>query len=96
MYHNLRFPGGRITTLTPFSSAFVRVSTDGQSVAVQATVLAPAGAAKAFREVASGMKTKRTQFGRSTCIIFDQRGISRPNRVAQRCGAASVTWAGAV
>ncbi len=41
-----------------------RVSTDGQSVAAQVAALTDAGAAKVFREVASGAKTDRAQLHR--------------------------------
>jgi DNA invertase Pin-like site-specific DNA recombinase len=40
---------------------YARVSTDGQSVAAQVSTLKAAGAAKVFREIASGAKTDRTQ-----------------------------------
>ena len=39
---------------------YARVSTDGQSVAAQVAALQAAGAAKVFREVASGAKTDRS------------------------------------
>ena len=38
---------------------YARVSTDGQSVEAQVAALQAAGAAKVFREVASGAKTDR-------------------------------------
>ena len=44
---------------------YARVSTDGQTVAAQVATLAAAGAAKVFREVASGAKTDRTQLRRA-------------------------------
>jgi len=40
---------------------YARVSTDGQSVDAQVQQLTKAGCKKAFREVASGAKTDRTQ-----------------------------------
>ena len=40
---------------------YARVSTDGQSVAAQVATLTEAGAAKVFKEVASGAKTDRAQ-----------------------------------
>ena len=40
---------------------YARVSTDGQSVAAQVAQLRAAGAAKVFRETASGAKTDRAQ-----------------------------------
>ena len=44
---------------------YARVSTDGQTVAAQMATLTAAGAAKVFREVASGAKTDRTQLRRA-------------------------------
>ena len=44
---------------------YARVSTDGQTVAAQVATLTFAGAAKVFREVASGAKTDRTQLRRA-------------------------------
>ena len=44
---------------------YARVSTDGQTVAAQVATLTAAGAAKVFREVASGAKTDRTQLRRA-------------------------------
>jgi hypothetical protein len=43
---------------------YARVSTDGQSVDAQIAALTAAGAARVFREVASGAKTDRAQLGR--------------------------------
>jgi DNA invertase Pin-like site-specific DNA recombinase len=43
---------------------YARVSTDGQSVAVQVAVLRKHGAGKVFREVAGGAKTDRAQLRR--------------------------------
>src|SRR5580704_15950922 len=43
---------------------YARVSTDGQSEAAQVRQLRAAGAAKVFREVASGAKTGRPQLRR--------------------------------
>jgi DNA invertase Pin-like site-specific DNA recombinase len=43
---------------------YARVSTDGQSVAAQVAALNAAGAAKVFREVASGAKTDWSQLSR--------------------------------
>jgi DNA invertase Pin-like site-specific DNA recombinase len=40
---------------------YARVSTDGQSVAAQVEALTDTGAAKVFKEVASGAKTDRQQ-----------------------------------
>ena len=44
---------------------YARVSTDGQTAAAQVATLTAAGAAKVFREVASGAKTDRTQLRRA-------------------------------
>ncbi len=44
---------------------YARVSTDGQSVTAQVAQLRKAGAAKVFREVASGAKTDRSQLRRA-------------------------------
>ena len=44
---------------------YARVSTDGQTVAAQVATLTAAGAAKVFREVASGAKTDGTQLRRA-------------------------------
>jgi DNA invertase Pin-like site-specific DNA recombinase len=43
---------------------YARVSTDGQSVAVQVAQLTQAGTDKVFKEVASGAKTDRAQLHR--------------------------------
>ena len=40
---------------------YARVSTDGQSVTAQVAALTATGAAKVFRETASGAKTDRAQ-----------------------------------
>src|SRR5689334_1540092 len=47
---------------------YARVSTDGQSVDAQIAALTAAGAARVFREVASGAKTDRAQL----CRLLDQ------------------------
>jgi DNA invertase Pin-like site-specific DNA recombinase len=47
---------------------YARVSTDGQSVTAQVEVLTAAGAARVFRETASGAKTDRRQLRR----VIDQ------------------------
>jgi DNA invertase Pin-like site-specific DNA recombinase len=49
---------------------YARVSTDGQSVAAQVSLLRKHGAGKVFREVASGAKTDRAQL----------RPLARPAR----------------
>jgi DNA invertase Pin-like site-specific DNA recombinase len=48
----------------PVIYGYARVSTDGQSEAVQVRQLRAAGAGKVFREVASGAKTDRPQLRR--------------------------------
>jgi hypothetical protein len=45
---------------------YARVSTDGQSVEAQITVLTAAGAGRVSREVASGTRTNRAQHRRAT------------------------------
>ena len=44
---------------------YARVSTDGQSVEAQVAALTTAGADRVFREVASGIKTDRSQLRRA-------------------------------
>ena len=44
---------------------YARVSTDGQTVGAQVEALTAAGAAKVFRETASGAKTDRAQLRRA-------------------------------
>ena len=46
---------------------YVRVSTDGQSVAAQVAGLRVAGAGKVFREVESGAKTDRVRLSKGYC-----------------------------
>jgi DNA invertase Pin-like site-specific DNA recombinase len=64
---------------------YARVSTDGQSVDAQVRQLRAAGAAKVFREVASGAKTDRAQLHR----LLDQRDagdvlmVTRLDRLAR-------------
>jgi len=48
---------------------YARVSTDGQSVAAQVAALNAAGAAKVFREVASGAKTDRARLGTAINVL---------------------------
>ena len=50
---------------------YARVSTDGQSVEAQVAALTAAGAAKVFREVASGAKTDRAQLQRQRLDDFE-------------------------
>jgi DNA invertase Pin-like site-specific DNA recombinase len=53
---------------SPMKYGYARVSTDGQSVNAQVATLRKHGAAKVFREVASGAKTYRVQLRR----VIDQ------------------------
>jgi DNA invertase Pin-like site-specific DNA recombinase len=64
---------------------YARVSTDGQSVEAQVTTLAAAGAAKVFREVASGVKTDRAQLRRAleTLEAGDVLLVTRLDRLAR-------------
>jgi DNA invertase Pin-like site-specific DNA recombinase len=64
---------------------YARVSTDGQSVAVQVAQLTAAGAAKVFREVASGEKTDRAQLARVLAQIEpgDMLLVTRLDRLAR-------------
>ncbi len=48
---------------------YVRVSTDGQSVAAQVAELTAAGAEKLFRELASGAKADRAQLRRLVAAL---------------------------
>ena len=64
---------------------YARVSTDGQTVAAQVEALTAAGAARVFRETASGAKTDRAQLRR----MLDQLGagdvlmVTRLDRLAR-------------
>jgi len=64
---------------------YARVSTDGQTVAAQVAALTAAGAAKVFREVASGAKTERTQLRRALDQFEagDVLLVTRLNRLAR-------------
>ena len=64
---------------------YARVSTDGQSVAAQVEELTAAGAAKVFREVASGAKTDRAQLRRAfeTLAAGDVLMVTRLDRLAR-------------
>jgi len=64
---------------------YARVSTDGQSVDAQVTVLTDAGAEKVFREVASGAKTDSTQLRRSINALGpgDVLMVTRLDRLAR-------------
>ena len=55
----------------PMIFGYARVSTDGQSVATQVRQLRAAGAAKVFRETASGAKTDRVQLRRVLAELGD-------------------------
>src|SRR5712692_12123111 len=64
---------------------YARVSTDGQSVDAQIRELRGAGAAKVFREVASGAKTDRPQLRRllSEIAAGDVVMVTRLDRLAR-------------
>jgi DNA invertase Pin-like site-specific DNA recombinase len=64
---------------------YARVSTDGQSVAAQVAALTDAGAAKVFREVASGAKTDRQQLRRALRALAagDVLMVTRLDRLAR-------------
>jgi DNA invertase Pin-like site-specific DNA recombinase len=64
---------------------YARVSTDGQSVAAQVAALTAAGAAKVFRETASGAKTDRTQLRRVLAALAagDVLIVTRLDRLAR-------------
>ena len=67
---------------------YARVSTDGQSVTAQVEALTAAGAARVFRETASGAKTDRRQLRR----VIDQLApgdlllVTRLDRLARSRG----------
>jgi DNA invertase Pin-like site-specific DNA recombinase len=64
---------------------YARVSTDGQSEAAQVRQLRAAGAAKVFREVASGAKTDRAQLRRvlGQLVAGDVLMVTRLDRLAR-------------
>jgi len=64
---------------------YARVSTDGQSEAAQVRQLRAAGAAKVFREVASGAKTDRAQLRRAVAELAagDVLMVTRLDRLAR-------------
>ncbi len=64
---------------------YARVSTDGQSVEAQVCQLRAAGAAKVFREVASGAKTDRAQLRRvlGQLVAGDVLMVTRLDRLAR-------------
>jgi DNA invertase Pin-like site-specific DNA recombinase len=64
---------------------YARVSTDGQSVAAQVAALTAAGAAKVFREVASGAKSDRAQLRRALDALDagDVLVVTRLDRLAR-------------
>src|ERR1700730_7438560 len=69
----------------PMIYGYARVSTDGQSEATQARQLRAAGAKKAFREGASGVKTDRAQLRRLLAEIAsgDVVMVTRLDRLAR-------------
>jgi DNA invertase Pin-like site-specific DNA recombinase len=64
---------------------YARVSTDGQSVAAQVAALRAAGAAKVFREVASGARTDRAQLRKAIAALKagDVLMVTRLDRLAR-------------
>jgi DNA invertase Pin-like site-specific DNA recombinase len=64
---------------------YARVSTDGQSVAAQVAALTAAGAAKVFRETASGAKTDRRQLQWAIAALAagDVLMVARLDRLAR-------------
>ena len=64
---------------------YARVSTDGQSVATQVAALRAAGAAKVFREVASGVRTDRAQLRKAVATLHagDVLMVTRLDRLAR-------------
>src|SRR5467141_4025116 len=64
---------------------YARVSTDGQNEAAQVRQLRAAGAAKVFREVASGAKTDRAQLRRvlGQLVAGDVLTVTRLDRLAR-------------
>ncbi len=64
---------------------YARISTDGQSVAAQVAQLRKAGAAKVFRETASGARTDRAQLRKAldTLATGDVLMVTRLDRLAR-------------
>jgi DNA invertase Pin-like site-specific DNA recombinase len=64
---------------------YARVSTDGQTVGAQAEALTAVGAAKVFRETASGAKTDRAQLRKMLAEIEagDVLMVTRLDRLAR-------------
>ena len=64
---------------------YARVSTDGQSVEAQVRQLTDAGAARVFRETASGAKTDRAQLRRAVASLEagDVLVVTRLDRLAR-------------
>lgn len=64
---------------------YARVSTDGQSVAAQVAALQEAGAAKVWREVASGVQTERAQLRKALAALDegDVLLVTRLDRLAR-------------
>ena len=64
---------------------YARVSTDGQSVAAQVAALSEAGAAKVFRETASGAQTDRAQLRKALATLDadDVLMVTRLDRLAR-------------
>jgi DNA invertase Pin-like site-specific DNA recombinase len=64
---------------------YARVSTDGQTVGAQVEALTAAGAAKVFRETASGAKTDRAQLRKALAVLEagDVLMVTRLDRLAR-------------
>ena len=64
---------------------YARVSTDGQSVAAQVAQLTKAGAAKVYRETASGAQTDRAQLRKALAALEagDVLMVTRLDRLAR-------------
>ena len=64
---------------------YARVSTDGQSVAAQVAQLTKAGAAKVYRETASGAQTDRAQLRKALAALEadDVLVVTRLDRLAR-------------
>ena len=59
---------------------YARVSTDGQSIEAQVAALTAAGAAKVYRETASGAKTDRARL-RQVLTALDQGDVLMVTRL---------------
>jgi len=71
--------------ISPMIHGYARVSTDGQSVAAQVAALQDAGAAKVWRETASGALTERAQLRKAVAVLDqgDVLMVTRLDRLAR-------------